>query len=81
MFAGCARTNRDEIGMAIADFCTPNFSAAQSGLFDQIGSTPIPPYLRRDAEDDDKERYQTMFAEKRGAVAASSTRRIIASRG
>jgi len=37
---------------------------------DQIGSTPIPPYLRRDAEDDDKERYQTMFAERRGAVAA-----------
>ena len=37
---------------------------------DAIGSTPIPPYLRREAEDIDKERYQTMFAEKRGAVAA-----------
>ena len=37
---------------------------------DQIGTTPIPPYIKRDAEDDDKGRYQTMFAEKRGAVAA-----------
>ena len=37
---------------------------------DEIGNTPIPPYIKRDAEDDDKERYQTMFAAKRGAVAA-----------
>ncbi len=37
---------------------------------DEIGTTPIPPYLRRDAEEIDKHRYQTMFAEKRGAVAA-----------
>ena len=37
---------------------------------DQVGKTPIPPYLKRDAEPEDKTRYQTMFAEKRGAVAA-----------
>jgi len=37
---------------------------------DEIGETPIPPYLKRDVEDDDRERYQTMFAEERGAVAA-----------
>ena len=37
---------------------------------DEIGTTPIPPYIKRDAEDGDKERYQTMFARKRGAVAA-----------
>jgi S-adenosylmethionine:tRNA ribosyltransferase-isomerase len=37
---------------------------------DEIGETPIPPYLKRDVEPEDRERYQTMFAEQRGAVAA-----------
>ena len=37
---------------------------------DRIGETPIPPYLRRPAEPADKVRYQTVFARKRGAVAA-----------
>jgi S-adenosylmethionine:tRNA ribosyltransferase-isomerase len=39
-------------------------------LIDSLGSTPIPPYIRRDAEPEDKERYQTVFARQRGAVAA-----------
>ncbi len=37
---------------------------------DAIGETPIPPYLRRPAEPEDRERYQTVFAKRRGAVAA-----------
>jgi len=37
---------------------------------DEIGETPIPPYLKREVEESDRERYQTMFAEERGAVAA-----------
>lgn len=37
---------------------------------DRIGETPIPPYLRRPAEEADKVRYQTVFAAHRGAVAA-----------
>jgi S-adenosylmethionine:tRNA ribosyltransferase-isomerase len=36
----------------------------------QLGETPLPPYIKRDVEDDDEYRYQTIFAEKRGAVAA-----------
>jgi S-adenosylmethionine:tRNA ribosyltransferase-isomerase len=39
---------------------------------DTIGETPIPPYLRRPAEPADRVRYQTIFARKRGAVAAPS---------
>jgi S-adenosylmethionine:tRNA ribosyltransferase-isomerase len=35
-----------------------------------IGETPLPPYIDRDVEDEDRDRYQTIFAEKRGAVAA-----------
>ncbi len=37
---------------------------------DEIGQTPIPPYIKRKVEEDDRERYQTIFAEHRGAVAA-----------
>ncbi len=39
---------------------------------DGIGEMPIPPYVRkqRDVEPEDRDRYQTIFAEKRGAVAA-----------
>jgi S-adenosylmethionine:tRNA ribosyltransferase-isomerase len=39
-------------------------------LIDRIGTTPIPPYLKRKEEDDDRGRYQTVFAQERGAVAA-----------
>lgn len=38
---------------------------------DAIGVTPLPPYIRRDApRHDDRERYQTVYAANRGAVAA-----------
>ncbi|OGT54867.1 MAG: tRNA preQ1(34) S-adenosylmethionine ribosyltransferase-isomerase QueA [Gammaproteobacteria bacterium RIFCSPHIGHO2_12_FULL_42_10] len=34
------------------------------------GSIPLPPYLRREAESIDEERYQTVYAEHLGSVAA-----------
>jgi S-adenosylmethionine:tRNA ribosyltransferase-isomerase len=34
------------------------------------GSVPLPPYLGRDAESADRERYQTVYADEPGAVAA-----------
>lgn len=34
------------------------------------GVIPLPPYLHRDAEDDDAERYQTIYAKQDGSVAA-----------
>ena len=37
---------------------------------DRFGRMPIPPYLRRDADEDDDVRYQTVFAETAGSVAA-----------
>ena len=39
-------------------------------LFDRFGGVPIPPYLKREAEEVDRERYQTVFAELPGSVAA-----------
>jgi S-adenosylmethionine:tRNA ribosyltransferase-isomerase len=35
-----------------------------------VGEIPLPPYIRRAAEGDDRERYQTVFAREPGAVAA-----------
>ncbi len=34
------------------------------------GETPLPPYLKRAAREDDKERYQTVYSQYEGAVAA-----------
>ncbi|HKP10944.1 MAG TPA: tRNA preQ1(34) S-adenosylmethionine ribosyltransferase-isomerase QueA [Blastocatellia bacterium] len=40
-------------------------------IVDRIGRTPLPPYIKRDDEDRlDQERYQTVYARERGAVAA-----------
>jgi S-adenosylmethionine:tRNA ribosyltransferase-isomerase len=36
----------------------------------RLGMTPLPKYINRPVEDIDKERYQTVFAQKMGAVAA-----------
>ena len=36
----------------------------------RIGRLPLPPYIRRAADDADRERYQTVFARELGAVAA-----------
>ena len=40
------------------------------GIIDRIGQSPLPPYINRDAEPSDKVRYQTVYADRRGAVAA-----------
>lgn len=39
-------------------------------ILDKLGHPPLPPYIERPAAKSDKERYQTVYAEKRGAVAA-----------
>ena len=39
-------------------------------VLENIGHMPLPPYIDRPDEDSDKERYQTVYNEKPGAVAA-----------
>ncbi len=39
-------------------------------IIERIGISPLPPYIKRDSEKKDKIRYQTVYAERRGAVAA-----------
>lgn len=39
-------------------------------LLEAHGHMPLPPYIEREDEEEDKERYQTVYGEKPGAVAA-----------
>ena len=41
-----------------------------SRILEECGSVPIPPYLNRETEQIDTERYQTLYAHVRGSVAA-----------
>jgi S-adenosylmethionine:tRNA ribosyltransferase-isomerase len=49
------------------------FAGSLDELLDKIGKTPLPPYITRDSteyESTDRERYQTVYAKHRGAIAA-----------
>jgi S-adenosylmethionine:tRNA ribosyltransferase-isomerase len=39
-------------------------------ILDQAGFLPLPPYLKRDVQESDKSRYQTVYADQKGSVAA-----------
>jgi S-adenosylmethionine:tRNA ribosyltransferase-isomerase len=39
-------------------------------VLDRIGHMPLPPYIRRDDREADRDRYQTVFSRERGSVAA-----------
>jgi S-adenosylmethionine:tRNA ribosyltransferase-isomerase len=53
-------------GKVILSFDTPDFEKT----LQKIGKMPLPPYIKREAGEEDRERYQTIFALKSGAVAA-----------
>jgi S-adenosylmethionine:tRNA ribosyltransferase-isomerase len=40
------------------------------GMLEKLGETPLPKYIKRKPEPEDKERYQTVYAKYEGAVAA-----------
>lgn len=62
--------NTGVVGIAAVKL-TPNSSIKNwSALIRKFGEPPIPPYLQRKAEAIDLERYQTVFAQNQGAVAA-----------
>ncbi|MCL1827684.1 MAG: S-adenosylmethionine:tRNA ribosyltransferase-isomerase, partial [Candidatus Cloacimonetes bacterium] len=45
-------------------------SMAISDLIDKHGNMPLPPYITRKAETQDKDTYQTIYAKDKGSVAA-----------
>jgi S-adenosylmethionine:tRNA ribosyltransferase-isomerase len=46
------------------------FSGEVLAFFEAHGEIPLPPYIDRDAQNEDRERYQTVYARALGAIAA-----------
>lgn len=47
-----------------------NYNGDFYEIVEKIGQSPLPPYINREPEPSDKQRYQTVYSEVRGAVAA-----------
>lgn len=54
-------------GTRIVDF---EYEGIFMERLEEIGSMPLPPYIERASEDDDKDRYQTVYCREEGSVAA-----------
>ena len=54
----------------LIEFSWSNTSLSFAEVLHHAGAIPLPPYLHRDAEESDKERYQTIYARHDGSVAA-----------
>lgn len=54
-------------GIYLVDF---QYSGHLRSILSEIGQTPLPPYIKREPEMIDRERYQNVYAQKDGAVAA-----------
>lgn len=52
------------------EFSWTPVSLSFAAVLEAAGEIPLPPYLHRDAEPDDRDRYQTVFARYDGSVAA-----------
>jgi S-adenosylmethionine:tRNA ribosyltransferase-isomerase len=58
----------DRRGPIVRFMWSGNYTFAE--IIEHVGETPLPPYLKRDADAGDKARYQTVYAAHEGAVAA-----------
>lgn len=54
----------------IIEFTWENINLTFSEILESLGNIPIPPYLNRDAEESDLDRYQTVYSKHKGSVAA-----------
>ena len=52
------------------DLCRVRFAEPVAAVLERCGAVPLPPYIRHTPETEDSERYQTVYADKAGAVAA-----------
>lgn len=55
---------------AVVEFSWNQPTMSFAEVLHQCGQIPLPPYIKRAAEADDTERYQTVYAEHDGSVAA-----------
>jgi S-adenosylmethionine:tRNA ribosyltransferase-isomerase len=60
---------RGEFGLRTVRF-TSREPGGVSAQIERFGHVPLPPYINREDESADRERYQTVFATKPGAIAA-----------
>jgi len=60
---------RGELGIRTLQFVSRS-AASVNETIQRLGHVPLPPYIDRPDETTDRERYQTVFAQKTGAVAA-----------
>lgn len=56
---------RDDSGVKLEFMCDNALA-----VLERVGKMPLPPYMKRDAVDDDRERYQTVYADPVGSMAA-----------
>lgn len=63
------RVERNDQYSEIEFSWTPN-AIPFASVLEAAGEIPLPPYLHRDAEPEDRDRYQTVFARYDGSVAA-----------
>jgi len=54
----------------IIEFQWNNNCISFAEILDVLGKIPVPPYLNRDTEDVDYDRYQTIYSKQKGSVAA-----------
>jgi len=47
-----------------------DIDASFAGIIDMVGNVPLPPYIKREPVESDKDRYQTIYAHHDGSVAA-----------
>src|SRR4029079_120832 len=52
------------------DLVRVRFAEPVAGVLERCGSVPLPPYINHPPAPEDAERYQTVYAERPGAVAA-----------
>ncbi len=63
----CEVVDRGDFGLRRLRF---SYSGNFDDLVDALGRVPLPPYIARQDEPQDRARYQTVYASRRGAVAA-----------
>ena len=61
--------SRGELGIRSVRFVSHDAELVQNHI-ERLGHVPLPPYIKREDEASDRERYQTVFAKQPGAVAA-----------
>ena len=62
----CATVVGEKSGFKLLQFD----AIVDNAYFEQYGEVPLPPYIKRKAEQEDGERYQTVYAREYGSVAA-----------